>query len=186
GYGAIPEEALDQLVAVARDCERPVYVYCHHGRHRGPAAAAIVCRAAGLLDRDGALELLRTAGTDPAYGGLWTSVADFDPTRTPATTTRLVARSDVSPLRLAMGQLDRAWDTIQSDAPAAQREAAVAVARQALRESRRGAVAEGVSQSLLRDFDEALGRFEELAERRAGRIQHFDAACVRCHQQHRD
>jgi hypothetical protein len=52
-----------------------VYLHCHHGKHRGPAAAA-----ASLLCLDGkcptqsAVEILRRAGTDPRYTGLFASV----------------------------------------------------------------------------------------------------------------
>ena len=42
GYDGVDRLAREQLTRVAREAERPVYIYCHHGQHRGPAAAAIV------------------------------------------------------------------------------------------------------------------------------------------------
>ncbi|MEM6655987.1 MAG: hypothetical protein AAF596_09305, partial [Planctomycetota bacterium] len=45
GYDGIPREARLALTRVARDRQGGVYVHCHHGRHRGPAAAVVVARA---------------------------------------------------------------------------------------------------------------------------------------------
>lgn len=191
GYGAIPDDALQQFAAVARDCERPIYVYCHHGKHRGPAAAAVICQAAGLLDRDGAIDLLRSSGTSPAYTGLWQSVAAFDAAAPIPASVRLASRSETSPLRLAMGQLDRAWDQATTDEAPTIRKASLLVARQALVESRRGAVLASASPELADEFDQALARFEELLaaneSERFGRIsKQFAKACVDCHRRHRD
>ncbi len=41
GYDGIPRDKAVALVRVARDSPGPVYVHCHHGKHRGPAAVAI-------------------------------------------------------------------------------------------------------------------------------------------------
>jgi protein tyrosine phosphatase (PTP) superfamily phosphohydrolase (DUF442 family) len=46
GYDGIPEEAALALERVIRDSAKPIYFHCHHGKHRGPAAAAIALRAA--------------------------------------------------------------------------------------------------------------------------------------------
>jgi hypothetical protein len=49
-----------------------VYLHCHHGKHRGPAAAAVVHLC---LDRqcpvEAAVAEMRRAGTDPRYTGLY-------------------------------------------------------------------------------------------------------------------
>ena len=48
-YKGISDEELLQIVKTYRECEGPFYAHCFHGKHRGPAAAAI-----GRLVLDGA------------------------------------------------------------------------------------------------------------------------------------
>ena len=44
GYDAVPPSRAAELVKAAQGSDGPLYVHCHHGKHRGPAAAATVCR----------------------------------------------------------------------------------------------------------------------------------------------
>ncbi len=75
GYDGVPERQAWQIARAVRDLPGPVYLHCHHGKHRGPAAAAAACLC---LDEscgvDEALEIMRRAGTDPRYKGLFGSV----------------------------------------------------------------------------------------------------------------
>lgn len=182
GYGEVAPETLGVLTRVAEESPRPLYVYCHHGRHRGPAAAAIVCRAAGLLDAAGAEALLLASGTAADYVGLWRSVAGFEPPPR-HTWPELLSRSTVGPLRLAMTHLDDAWSTIAAAPDNAQREAAIVVAREALRESRR-AVSDHAD--LRRRFREAETLLDAVSARRPEASARFEAACGACHAAHRD
>ena len=112
GYDGVPPAAANRLAAVMRrfgpaETEDPggVFVHCHHGRHRGPAAAAVCGRAAGLLSPAGAVGLLELAGTDRRYAGLWASVAAFDPAAVPPGEPELpeaVPPSDLAALMAAM------------------------------------------------------------------------------------
>jgi protein tyrosine phosphatase (PTP) superfamily phosphohydrolase (DUF442 family) len=72
GYDGISKEQALRLAKAVRDLPGPVYIHCHHGQHRGPAAAAVVHLA---LDPsctvDTALAEMRRAGTDPRYVGLY-------------------------------------------------------------------------------------------------------------------
>src|SRR5262249_10275117 len=45
GYDGIPRDQAILLVAAIRDLPGPVFVHCHHGKHRGPAAAAVCALA---------------------------------------------------------------------------------------------------------------------------------------------
>jgi len=40
GYDGIPEPRVQELAKAVRDLEGPIYIHCHHGKHRSPAAAA--------------------------------------------------------------------------------------------------------------------------------------------------
>ncbi len=72
-YDGVPEERAKELAKAVRDLPGPVYIHCHHGKHRSPAAAAVACVGAGLLPASDALKVLETAGTSKSYRGLYQS-----------------------------------------------------------------------------------------------------------------
>lgn len=74
GYDGIPEERAKALAKAIRDLPGPIYLHCHHGKHRSPAATATACVAAGMTPSSGALAILKLAGTNPNYRGLYASV----------------------------------------------------------------------------------------------------------------
>ncbi len=71
GYDGISEEAGLALAQVVRSIKGPIYFHCHHGKHRGPAAAAIACLAEGMIDTRQAIEILEKSGTSRDYAGLF-------------------------------------------------------------------------------------------------------------------
>jgi protein tyrosine phosphatase (PTP) superfamily phosphohydrolase (DUF442 family) len=74
GYDGISEQRILELAKAVRDLPGPIYIHCHHGKHRGPAAAAVACVSVGLLKPANALQVLTTAGTSENYRGLYDSV----------------------------------------------------------------------------------------------------------------
>jgi hypothetical protein len=76
GYDGISHAAALQLLRAARDARGPVYVHCHHGRHRGSAAAALIRIARGL-DPAEAEAGLRISGCSERYSGLYGAVRTF-------------------------------------------------------------------------------------------------------------
>ncbi len=73
GYDGIPEERAQQLAKAVRDLPGPIYIHCHHGKHRSPAAATVACVSAGMMQPSEALAVLKTAGTSENYRGLYQS-----------------------------------------------------------------------------------------------------------------
>jgi protein tyrosine phosphatase (PTP) superfamily phosphohydrolase (DUF442 family) len=71
GYDGVPEERAKELAKAVRDLPGPIYIHCHHGKHRSPAAATVACVGAGLLAPGNALAVLETAGTSENYRGLY-------------------------------------------------------------------------------------------------------------------
>ena len=78
GYDGVPRDQALRIARAARDLPGPVYIHCHHGKHRGPAAAAVAhlcldekCRV------ETALAEMRRAGTDPRYKGLYAAPREF-------------------------------------------------------------------------------------------------------------
>lgn len=73
GYDGVPTERTKDLAKALIELDGPIYVHCHHGKHRGPAAAASACVAGGLLTNDEAVNVLTKMGTGANYAGLWAS-----------------------------------------------------------------------------------------------------------------
>src|SRR5262249_41353434 len=72
-YDGIPREQALRIVQAARTLPGPVFVHCHHGKHRGPAAAALCGLVMEGWTRGQALEWMNLAGTSPDYRGLFAS-----------------------------------------------------------------------------------------------------------------
>ncbi|MEZ6040610.1 MAG: hypothetical protein R3C20_08890 [Planctomycetaceae bacterium] len=71
GYDGIPEQRIKELARAVRDLPGPIYIHCHHGKHRSPTAASVACVGAGLISGELAVPILKLAGTDPGYRGLF-------------------------------------------------------------------------------------------------------------------
>ncbi len=79
GYDGIPQSRVAELAKAVRDLESPIYIHCHHGKHRSPAAAAVACVASGLTPPSSAMSILELAGTSPKYRGLFEAVEHAQP-----------------------------------------------------------------------------------------------------------
>lgn len=77
GYDGIAPERRAQLMKAAQSSPGAVYVHCHHGKHRGPSAAAVLCQFSAGWSTNQAVAWLHQAGTAPDYPGLYRSVAQF-------------------------------------------------------------------------------------------------------------
>src|SRR5204862_244762 len=79
GYDGIPTERGQELAKAVRDLPGPIYIHCHHGKHRSPAAAAVACVEAGLIPAEAGEGILKAAGTNPNYQGLYEAVRNARP-----------------------------------------------------------------------------------------------------------
>ncbi len=77
GYDGIPTNRVADLALAMKNVAGPVYVHCHHGKHRGPAAVAMMCLAGEGWTTNRAEAWLRTAGTADDYAGLYRDVRGF-------------------------------------------------------------------------------------------------------------
>jgi hypothetical protein len=120
-YDGVPENRARELAKAVRDLEGPVYIHCHHGRHRSPAAAAVACVGAGLIGAGDALAILTTAGTSANYRGLYRSAEQarrLDDALLDALEVEFRERVDVPPLADAMVALERTHDHVKQIAAA--------------------------------------------------------------------
>lgn len=112
GYDGVDDAAALSIAAAVRETEGPMYFHCHHGKHRGPAAAAIACVTAGAVQGKAALALLERAGTSKDYAGLWRDVKNFQPPPAGSELPALVEIAEVGSLAAAMAKIDRAKDNL--------------------------------------------------------------------------
>jgi len=113
GYDGIPADVRAGLTRVMRESTSPVYIHCHHGKHRGPAAVAIACIATGTTSGPEAVEILKVAGTGENYRGLWRDVEQFTPLSPEVPLPELVSVASVETLVSAMAQIGRANDHLK-------------------------------------------------------------------------
>ncbi len=117
GYDGIPDERVKQLAKAVRDLEGPLYVHCHHGKHRSPAAASVACVAAGLISPSAAISVLALAGTSPNYRGLYLATERAQPLGSPLLDELDVDFQeivDVPPMAMAMVSLEHTHDHIKA------------------------------------------------------------------------
>lgn len=116
GYDGVPSHRVAELYHAFNSAPGPVFVHCHHGKHRGPAAVAVVCEAAAGWSPDRAIQWMHQAGTGAEYPGLYRSAAEFRPLdpeslrRRPA----LPERTATSPMVDAMVALDSTHDALRT------------------------------------------------------------------------
>lgn len=203
GYDAVGQKAQLALSRVAQEADGPIFLHCHHGQHRGPAAAAIVCVADGAVTADQAKTILEAAKTSRDYPGLW---RDVDAYRRPSPETRLpalVEKAEVESFAAAMAKADRHFDQLklcresQWKAPTSHpdlvaRQEALLVYQQ-LREAGRHLASQHDQQ-----FRDWLAESEAAAQRLEASLKstddasaekHFaalEASCKQCHAKHRD
>ena len=113
GYDGIDQHAGKSLARLIQEHQGTIYIHCHHGKHRGPAAAAIACIADGTADQEAAVEILRRAGTGKHYAGLWRDVARYQPPASTDDLPTLVTVAQVDSLAAAMAKVDRAKDRLK-------------------------------------------------------------------------
>ncbi len=117
GYDGISHERAVELAKVSQTITGPIYVHCHHGLHRGPTAAAVMCMAREDWTSERAETWLREAGTAVDYQGLFQSVRNYR-----AATAEELARvpadfpsiSPVPPLVDVMVAIDEALDILKT------------------------------------------------------------------------
>jgi protein tyrosine phosphatase (PTP) superfamily phosphohydrolase (DUF442 family) len=116
GYDGVGEQQGLAIAKAMRELPGPIYVHCHHGRHRSAAAVAVACVYGGSLAPAHAEDVLRTFGTGENYTGLWTAARRArprDPGQLDALRVDFVPIAKVPPLAEAMVLLDHHWEHLR-------------------------------------------------------------------------
>jgi protein tyrosine phosphatase (PTP) superfamily phosphohydrolase (DUF442 family) len=203
GYDGIPDLAGRALARLVRDADSPFYIHCHHGRHRGPAAAAVACIASGEVGGREALKIVERAGTSRDYVGLWRDVEAYKPPASDADLPLLVEVADIGSFAAAMAKIDRSYDNLKlcreaswgvpDDHPDLVPARVTLILREELHEAGRNLAEKyddqfrawlSEAETLARHIEEALK-----SDRPADAGVHFDQlreSCKRCHRKVRN
>lgn len=79
GYDGISTLHARTLAKAVTELAGPIYIHCHHGQHRSPAAAMVACIGAGLVEPGKGVAFLQAAGTSERYTGLHAAVNEARP-----------------------------------------------------------------------------------------------------------
>ena len=74
GYEGISDQRVKELAFAIQSSFKPVYIHCHLGKHRGPAATCAGALALGEITHEEADAFMTQAGTSKNYSGLWSAV----------------------------------------------------------------------------------------------------------------
>jgi cytochrome c556 len=77
GYNGFDADRKLALARATRDAmaQGPVYIHCHHGKHRSASAAATIAVCLGWATPDQAVARMKVSGTAPNYTGLYACAA---------------------------------------------------------------------------------------------------------------
>ena len=199
-YGRIPDQLVRSLAAaVMTTAHEPVYVHCHHGRHRCAAAAAVACVALDRLSPEQAKQRMKICGTSPGYEGLWSSV----------TSTTTLEHEELESINLnfptavepqgmialmvdAQDAMDRLKTDLRSDTAASD----AAVIAEAMRAMQHNAAVEQYGVDFARQLDDSWQLANELEQQLAktgadqrkdhlGLLGRLETSCIACHRAHR-
>jgi protein tyrosine phosphatase (PTP) superfamily phosphohydrolase (DUF442 family) len=203
GYDGVETHSALSIVQLMRESEGKIYVHCHHGRHRGPVAAAIACMADGQVGPEAGLSILEVAGTSRDYAGLWRDVAAFRPPDADVILPELTEVARVGDLAESMAKMDRVFDRLtllsahqwqppDSHEDLDARQEAI-ILRELLHECGRLLDA-GAAKDLYKRFDHSekeAGALENALEagyleRSTNLLGQIKTSCKSCHQQHRN
>ena len=74
-YGGISDERKLEITRAIRDLPKPIFVHCHHGKHRSAAATALALVGLGEMTPEQGIARMKVSGTAPSYKGLYECVS---------------------------------------------------------------------------------------------------------------
>jgi len=118
GYDGITREESLEIVKAVKEAPGPVYVHCHHGKHRGPAAAMVARICVDGITPEEAVHGLELSETSPKYEGLWRDVRNTKPPSAAALAAAPTPPSRVLPqgVRATMVEVNVRYDFLAESA----------------------------------------------------------------------
>src|SRR5262245_4170262 len=75
GYNGMDRERTLEIARAVRELPGPIYLHCHHGKHRSAGALGAAAVTLGLVTPEEAMARMKVSGTSPGYTGLYRCVA---------------------------------------------------------------------------------------------------------------
>lgn len=117
GYNGMDRERTLQIAEAIAKADGPVYLHCHHGKHRSACAAGAAAVTLGLMTPKEATARMKVSGTAPSYKGLYKVVG----ASTPASKAELASAGDDFPeiwktsgLVKTMVEIDEATEALKA------------------------------------------------------------------------
>jgi len=115
GYTKLSTQQVNMVVKAIISAQKPIYIHCHHGKHRGPTVASMALIVLEDVDRDRAVNEMKKIGTSKNYKGLYETVRQFEiPNSIELENLPFpFSTAPVESFTEKMGNLDRHWDEIK-------------------------------------------------------------------------
>jgi protein tyrosine phosphatase (PTP) superfamily phosphohydrolase (DUF442 family) len=116
-YSGVTDDEGKRIGKAIAELPGPIYLHCHHGKHRSAAATAVACVMNGSLKPEQAESVLKTFGTGQNYLGLWKSAREARPLA-PSVLEKLkvdyVEQAKIPELAERMVSVDEHFDNLKS------------------------------------------------------------------------
>ncbi|MEC8557267.1 MAG: hypothetical protein VXZ82_19870 [Planctomycetota bacterium] len=197
-YSGISRDSGLAMLRVLKEMPGPIYVHCHHGQHRAPAAVAYMLRAGESVSQHEALEILFRGGTSKEYRGLWADVRNAKKRTENEKLPEIKGTAAVPDFAKRMATLSRSFEKLKkvSDGQARQRSYNALLLSDDFRELERSSFAKqhGGDFRALLNFSTKLSaqlhqasRAASFDEKKFGDLMNELAQnCSRCHEQFRN
>ncbi len=116
-YSGVTTDEGQRIAKALAELEGPIYLHCHHGKHRSAAAVAVACVLNGSLKPEQAESVLETFGTGENYKGLWKAARDARPMgkkELDAVKVEYVEAAKIDALAERMVEVDHVWDDMKA------------------------------------------------------------------------
>lgn len=206
-YDTVTTERQLQLAQALVSLPGPVYMHCHHGKHRSAGALGSAVVLAGKLTPEQAVARMAVSGTAKEYAGLWKVVRDarpLDASQLLADPASFPKISEVSGMVATMAEIDLVFDLVKQAQKAGWKAPKDHPDLFAPKETKRLALlfakleGDADSRKLPDDYQTQLGHSIEVAAQLDAAVQANDAAnadrwfatlgkgCKECHKTYRD
>ena len=118
GYDGIPDATRLELAKTFEELGKlgPVFVHCHHGKHRGPAACAIARVMLDGATHEQLVAEMKRAGTAPKYKGLYEVAETFERPSADALAATVAPMRETAPtpaMQQSMVLVDATWERLK-------------------------------------------------------------------------
>jgi protein tyrosine phosphatase (PTP) superfamily phosphohydrolase (DUF442 family) len=116
-YDGVPEGRAKELAQAVASLPGPIYMHCHHGKHRSASALGTAAVLAGRMTPEQAAARMKVSGTASEYAGLWSAVRNakqLEAEMLRADPTSFVPVSKVTGMVATMSEVDLVFDNLKA------------------------------------------------------------------------